>query len=151
VAKPKALLQVGGVHGMARSLQNLAREGQGDTELDKKMRAASKAAAEKIIPYAKAAVPVRTGALQRTIKADATRRYGRIIAGTPTRVPYALAVHRGRYFEGSKKRTKGTKFLSTVIPKAFPQIVDEYVKAMNEIAADFQRRHGVDRIYRARR
>ena len=37
MAKPKALLQVGGVHGMARSLQNLAREGMGDTELDNKM------------------------------------------------------------------------------------------------------------------
>ena len=151
MAKAKALLQVGGVHGMARSLQNLAREGMGDTELDNKMRAASKAAAEKIVPFAKAAVPVRTGALQRTIKADATRRYGRIIAGTPTRVPYALAVHRGRYIRESKKRTKATKFLSSVIPKAFPQIVDEYVKAMNEIAKEFQKKHGVDRIYRARR
>ena len=111
----------------------------------------SKAAAEAIVPYAKAAVPVRTGALQRTIKADATRRFGRIIAGTPTRVPYALAVHRGRYIRESKKRTKATKFLSAVIPKAFPQIVDEYVKAMNEIAKEFQKKHGVDRIYRARR
>ena len=151
MAKAKALLQVGGVHGMARSLQNLAREGMGDTELDNKMRAASKAAAEAIVPFAKAAVPVRTGALQRTIKADATRRYGRIIAGTPTRVPYALAVHRGRYIRESKKRTKATKFLSSVIPKAFPEIVDEYVKAMNEIAKEFQKKHGVDRIYRARR
>ena len=151
MAKAKALLQVGGVHGMARSLQNLAREGMGDTELDNKMRAASKAAAEAIVPYAKQAVPVRTGALQRTIKADATRRYGRIIAGTPTRVPYALAVHRGRYIRESKKRTKATKFLSSVIPKAFPEIVDEYVKAMNEIAKEFQKKHGVDRIYRARR
>ena len=151
MAKAKALLQVGGVHGMARSLQNLAREGMGDTELDNKMRAASKAAAEKIVPFAKAAVPVRTGALQRTIKADATRRFGRIIAGTPTRVPYALAVHRGRYIRESKKRTKATKFLSSVIPKAFPEIVDEYVKAMNEIAKEFQKKHGVDRIYRARR
>jgi len=151
MAKAKALLQVGGVHGMASSLQNLAREGQGDTDLDRKMKAASKAAAEKIVPYAKAAAPVRTGSLQRTIKADATRRYGRIIAGTPTRVPYALAVHRGRDIPGSRKRTKATKFLSAVIPKAFPEIVDEYVKAMNEIAKEFQRKHGVDRIFRARR
>ncbi len=147
----KALLQVGGVHGMASSLQNLAREGMGDTELDKKMKAASKAAAEKIVPYAKAAVPVRTGALRRSIKADATRRYGRIIAGTPTRVPYALAVHAGRDIPGSRKRTKATKFISKSIPKAWPQIVDEYVKAMNAIAKEFQKKHGVDRIYRARR
>ena len=151
MAKAKALLQVGGVHGMARSLQNLAREGMGDTELDNKMRAASKAAAEKIVPFAKAAVPVRTGALQRTIKADATRRFGRIIAGTPTRVPYALQVHRGVDIPGSRRRTRATKYLSKSIPKAWPQIVDEYVKAMNEIAKEFQKKHGVDRIYRARR
>ncbi len=151
MAKAKALLQVGGVHGMASSLQNLARDpgSATDNELDRKMKAASKAAAEKIVPYAKAAVPVRTGSLQRTIKADATRRYGRIIAGTPTRVPYALAVHRGRYIEGSKKRTKATRFLSSVIPKAFPEIIDEYVKAMNSIAKEFQKKHGVDRIFRA--
>ena len=151
MAKAKALLQVGGVHGMARSLQNLAREGMGDTELDNKMRAASKAAAEKIVPFAKAAVPVRTGALQRTIKAAATRRYGRIIAGTPPRVPYALAVHRGTYRPGSKVRTRATKYLSSVIPKVFPEIIDEYVKAMNSIAREFQKKHGVDRIQRARR
>ena len=136
---------------MARSLQNLAREGAGDTELDKKMKAASKAAAEAIVPSAKAAVPVISGALQRSIKADATRRYGRIIAGTPGRVPYALAVHRGTSRRGSKVRTRATKYLSSVIPKVFPEIIDEYVKAMNSIAKEFQKKHGVDRILRARR
>ena len=151
MAKAKALIQVGGVQGMARALQNLAREGMGDTELDNKMRAASKAAAEAIVPFAKAAVPVRTGALQRTIKADAPRRYGRIIAGTPPRVPCALAVRRGVALPGTRKRTRFTKYLSKSVPKAWPQIVDEYVKAMNEIAKEFQKKHGVDRIYRARR
>ena len=147
----KALMQVGGIRGMASSLQTLARAGQGDTELDKKMKAASKAAAEAIVPAAKAAVPVISGALQRTIKSDATRRYGRIIAGTPGRVPYALAVHRGTYRRGSKVRTRATKYLSSVIPKVFPEIIDEYVKAMNSIAREFQKKHGVDRILRARR
>ena len=144
-------MQVGGIRGMASSLQNLAREGAGDTELDKKMKAASKAAAEAIVPAAKAAVPVISGALQRSIKSDATRRYGRIIAGTPTRTPYALAVHRGTYRKGSRVRTRATKYLSSVIPKGFPEIIDEYVKAMNSIAKEFQKKHGVDRILRARR
>ena len=147
----KALMEVGGIRGMANSLQTLARSGQGDTELDKKMKAASKAAAEAIVPSAKKAVPVITGALQRSIKSDATRRYGRIIAGTPPRTPYALAVHRGTYRRGSKVRTRATKYLSSVIPKVFPEIIDEYVKAMNSIAKEFQKKHGVDRILRARR
>ena len=131
---------------MARSLRLLE-----DKELSAEMRTASKTAAEKIVPYAKAAVPVRTGALRASIRADATRRYGRIIAGTPGRVPYALAVHRGTYRRGSKVRTRATKYLSSVIPKVFPQIIDEYVKAMNSIAKEFQKKHGVDRILRARR
>jgi len=133
---------------MASSLQTLARQGQGDTELDKKMKAASQAAADKIVPHAKAAVPVISGALQRSIKSGATRRYARIIAGTPARTPYALAVHRGTYRPGSKVRTKATKYISSVIPKVWPEIIDEYVKAMNSIAREFQKRHGVDRILR---
>ena len=147
-------MQVGGIRGMASSLQNLARDPNQatDNELDAKMRAASKAAAEKIVPHAKAAVPVISGALKRSIRADTpTRRYARIKAGTAARTPYALAVHRGTYRPGSKVRTKATKYLSSVIPKVWPQIVDEYVKAMNEIAKEFQKRHGVDRIQRARR
>ena len=147
----KALMQVGGIRGMASSLQTLARSGRGDTELDKKMRAASKAAAEAIVPEAKKMVPVISGALRRSIKADATRRYGVIKAGTPGRVPYALAVHRGAFHRGSKVRTRATKYLSSVIPKVFPEIIDEYVKAMNSIAKEFQKKHGVDRILRARR
>ena len=136
---------------MASSLQTLARSGQGDTELDKKMKAASLAAAQAIVPEAKKMVPVRSGALQRSIKATSTRRYGVIKAGTAARTPYALAVHRGAYHRGSKARTRATKYLSSVIYKVWPEIVDEYVKAMNEIARDFQKRHGVDRIQRARR
>ena len=66
-------------------------------------------------------------------------------------MPYALQVHRGVDIPGSRRRTRATKYLSKSIPKAWPQIVDEYVKAMNEIAKEFQKKHGVDRIYRARR
>ncbi len=136
---------------MASSLQTLARSGQGDSELDKKMKAASKAAAEAIVPEAKKMVPVRSGALQRSIRADSTRRYGVIKAGTPSRTPYALAVHRGALHRGSRVRTRATKYLSSVIYKVWPEIVDEYVKAMNSIAKEFQKKHGVDRIQRARR
>ena len=146
MAKPQALIQAGGIRALSRSIRIMV-----DKDLGDEMRAASRAAAEKIVPYAKAAVPVISGALQRTIKSGATRRYGRIIAGTPGRVPYALAVHRGTYRRGSKARTRATKYLSSVIPKVFPQIIDEYVKAMNSIAKEFQKKPGVDRILRARR
>ena len=142
MAKPKALMRVGGISTMAKSLRLLE-----DKELSDEMRAASKAAAEKIVPYAKQAVPVISGRLRDTIKADATRSRAIIKAGTPSRVPYALAVHRGRYIKSTGKRTKGTKFLSSMIPKAWPEMVKEYVEAMDRIAKKFNAKHGVSRVY----
>ena len=144
MAKPKALIEAGGIRALARSMRIME-----DKELSNEMRAASKAAAEKIVPYAKAAVPVKTGALRASIKADATQRYGRIIAGTPTKVDYARLVHRGHFMGsgGRGRKYPGVKYLSKSIPKAFPQIIDEYVKSMNRIAKAFEKKHGVSRVY----
>jgi len=143
VAKPKALLEAGGIRALSRSIRIVV-----DKELGDEMRAASKAAAEKIVPHAKKAVPVgATGRLRETIKADATRSRAIIKAGTPGRVPYASAVHRGRYIKSSGKRTRATKYLSTTIPKAWPEMVKEYVQAMDKIAKKFNKKHGVSRVY----
>ena len=143
MAKPRALIEAGGIRTLARSLRILE-----DKELSDEMRAASKAAAEKIVPHAREMVPVgATGRLKASIKADATRSRAIIKAGTPTRVPYALAVHRGRYIKSTGKRTKATKFLSSTIPKAWPEMVKEYVKAMDTIAKKFTAKHGVSRVY----
>ena len=143
MAKPRALIEAGGIRTLARSLRIME-----DKELSDEMRAASLAAAEKIVPHAKKAVPVgATGRLKATIKADATRSRAIIKAGTPSRVPYARAVHRGRYIKSTGQRTKATKYLSTMIPKAWPEMVDEYVKAMDRIAKKFNKKHGVSRVY----
>jgi len=134
---------VGGISQMASSLRRL-----GDEDLSKEMKAASKAAAEKIVPYAKQRVPVRTGALRDSIRAGATRRYGQIMAGTGVKTrPYAYFVHRGHGYAGSKGRYTGARYISKAVPEAWPQIVDEYVKSMNRIAKAFQKKHGVDRVY----
>ena len=133
-------MRVGGIGGLARSLRLLE-----DKELSDEMKAVTKAAAEKIVPYAKSAVPVGTGALRDTIKAAGTRRYARIKAGTAKKVPYARSVHTGRWFESLGKRTKGTPYLRSSIPKAFPEIIDEFVKGMNRIATKFNKKHGIDR------
>ncbi len=143
MAKPKALIEAGGIRTLARSIRIVV-----DDELSDEMRAASKAAAEKIVPYAKGAVPVgATGRLKETIKADATRSRAIIKAGTPSRVPYASAVHRGRYIKSTGQRTKATKYLSSMIPKAWPEMVTEYVEAMDRIAKKFNKKHGVSRVY----
>ena len=143
MAKPRALIEAGGIRTLSRSIRIMA-----DKELGDEMREASLAAAEKIVPYAKKAVPVgATGRLKASIKADATRSRAIIKAGTPGRVPYALAVHRGRYIKSTGQRTRATKYLSSMIPKAWPEMVDEYVKAMDRIAKKFTAKHGVSRVY----
>jgi hypothetical protein len=137
---PDPLMRVGGIGSLAMSLRKI-----GDVELSKEMTAVSKEAAEKIVPHAKQMVPVNTGALSRSIKAGATRRYGKVIAGTASRVPYAYVVHRGRKL-ASGKISKATPYLSEAVKKAYPEIVKDYVKAMNKIAIKFEKKHGVSRV-----
>ena len=138
---PDPLIRVGGIGSLAMSLRKI-----GDVELSKEMTAVSKEAAEKIVPHAKQMVPVNTGALSRSIKAGATRRYGKVIAGTASRVPYAYVVHRGRKL-ASGKISKATPYLSEAVKKAYPEIVKDYVKGMNKIAIKFEKKHGVSRVY----
>ena len=135
------LIRVGGIGSLAMSLRKI-----GVVELSKEMTAVSKEAAEKIVPHAKQMVPVNTGALSRSIKAGATRRYGKVIAGTASRVPYAYVVHRGRKL-ASGKISKATPYLSEAVKRAYPDIVKEYVEAMTRIGIRFEKRHAVSRVY----
>ena len=130
-------MRVGGIASLAMSLRRM-----GDEELSKEMRAASQAAAEKIVPFAKKRVPVRTGALRDSIKAGATRRHGLIMAGTKVKTkPYAYRIHRGY------DRYVGKRYISKAVPEAWPLIIDDYVRAMNRIAKAFEKKHGVARVY----
>ena len=140
--KNEPLMRAGGVAALATSLRKI-----GDDELSAEMKAVTKAAAEKILPYAKKRVPKgATGRLERSLKAEGTRRYARIKAGSAKRVPYARAIHSGRYIESTGRRTKGTPFIRKAIPEAWPQIVDEFVKGMNRIAKKFEKKHGASRV-----
>ena len=136
-------MRVGGIGSLAMSLRRM-----GDEELSKEMREASLAAAEKIVPFAKKRVPVRTGALRDSIKAGATRRHGLIMAGTRVKTkPYAYLVHRGYDRGGRRGRYIGKRYISKAVPEAWPLIIDEYVRAMNRIAKAFEKKHGVARVY----
>ena len=136
-------MRVGGIATLAMSLRRI-----GDEELSKEMKAASKAAAQKVIPFAKQMVPVRTGALRDSIKADSTRRAGLILAGTGVKTkPYAYHVHRGYDRTGGRGRYIGKRYISQAVPKAWPQIIDEYTRSMNRIAKRFEKKHGVSRVY----
>ena len=137
------LMRVGGIGSLAMSLRRM-----GDEELSKEMREASLAAAEKIVPFAKKRVPVRTGALRDSIEAKATRRHGLIYAGRLVKTkPYAYLIHAGFNRGGRQGRYVGKRYISKAVPEAWPLIIDEYVRAMNRIAKAFEKKHGVARVY----
>ena len=141
------LVRAGGVKNLAMSIRRVA-----DKELSEKMRVASKEAAEVIADTAKTLVPRGdTKKLLGSIRASATRSQGRINAGnkykdTRRGVPYARAVHSGRYDKATGTRTKGQPYIKKAIPKAWPRLVAKYEAAMNEIAKEFSKKHGADQV-----
>ena len=139
--KNEPLIRAGGISALATSLRLI-----GDKELSKEMKAVTKEAAEKVLPFARRRVPVRTGRLQRSLKAQGTRRYAKIIAGTAKTVPYARQIHSGRNIGSTGKRTKGTPFIKEAIPEAWPSIIEDFVRGMNRIARDFEKKHGASRV-----
>jgi hypothetical protein len=137
----KVLIEAGGIRGLANSLRRI-----GDEELSKEMKKVTMEAAVLLAEQAKIEVPRGpTGDLKKTIKPMATRRYARVKAGTPSKVPYARSVHSGRYFETTGLRTRGNPYIRKSIPKKYPEIIDVFVEGMNRIAKEFEKKHGVAR------
>jgi len=151
MAKPKALIRAGGASALAMSLRRM-----GDTELSKELRLANKAAAEEIVGPAKKRAPVGSpidrgaryvpGRLRDSIKAESTRRFARIKAGSPGRVPYARYVHAGGYAPGARRRSKPQPFIRLAIHDAWPRMVKKYIKGMDKLARDFEKKHGASRV-----
>ena len=140
------LVRAGGVKNLALSIRRVQ-----DKELSEAMRKASLHAAEAVAGTARGMAPRGdTGKLVKTIKATATRSQGRINAGNKYKdrrgVPYARAVHSGKYIKATGQRTKGNPFIRKAVPKAWSRVVDRYTEAMNEIAKEFSKKHGVDQM-----
>jgi len=140
------LVRAGGTKQLALSIRRVA-----DKELSEAMRKASLFAAEAVAGTARGMAPRGdTGKLVKTIKATATRSQGRINAGNKYKdrrgVPYARAVHSGRFNKATGQRTKGNPFIRKAVPKAWSRVVDRYTEQMNAIAKEFSRKHGVDQM-----
>ena len=139
--KDTPLVRAGGVKNLSMSIRRV-----NDKELSAKMREASKHAAEAVASAAKGMVPRGdTKKLLNSIRASATRTQGRIHAGNKYKnrrgVPYARAVHSGKFVKATGQRTKGNPFIRKAVPKAWSRVVDRYTDAMNEIAKEFNRKH----------
>lgn len=79
------------VDGYAETLRRLAALGAGLGDLDDAARTVAQYAAH----AARAAAPVRTGALRASIRPIIRRNYVVVRAGTARRVPYAVVIERG--------------------------------------------------------
>jgi hypothetical protein len=143
--KNQALLAAGGARQLAMSIRKIA-----DKELGDEMRAASKAAAQTIVPHAQKRAPRgATGKLVGNIRADSTRSIARVRAGNNSTVKYARAVHAGRWTDEGRTRayrTRSQPFLREAIPDAWPELVKKYEKGLNDIAKKFQKKHGATRV-----
>ena len=90
-----------------KEVQRMIRD-VGDAELKKQLRQANKSVAQMVVDAALPQVPVRSGKLRQSVKATATQAaaYGK--AGTPSRVPYAAAIHWGEGAGNVNFSTGGT-------------------------------------------
>lgn len=86
---------------MMEALKNV-----GGTPADQKALNLS-AASEEIVPRAKVEVPVRSGNLRDSIRADATAVFGIILAGHRLELPYGSVVHFGWATRGLGRLAKG--------------------------------------------
>lgn len=81
------------VEGLVETRRELVRAGGKD--MGKSLRQANLSAARRVAAAAVPNVPVRSGRLQRSVRALATQTSGSVKAGTATKVPYAAAIHWG--------------------------------------------------------
>lgn len=100
----------------------------GDADLRQQLKAANKNISQSIVDAALPDVPVRTGKLRASVKAQATTTsaYGK--AGTPARVPYAAAIHWGVGARPGRgpHNIKGRPFLSDAAKKVEGRAIKEY-------------------------
>jgi len=112
----------------------------GDTELKKQLRQANKNVSQIVVDAALPMVPVKTGKLRQSVKAQATQTaaYGK--AGSPVRVPYAAAIHwgegSGNVGGGSSRRNRniqGRPFLWDAADQTINRAVAEYEQQVQDL------------------
>lgn len=97
-------------------------------DLVKELKAANRAIADDLVPFAKTKVPVRSGRLRDSIRAGATIRSGVVRAGKKA-VPYAAPIH----FGWPSRRISPNPFLWDALDGRRGEIEAEYIDRVTEI------------------
>ena len=122
-------VEVIGGAALRRALKGASDEATGD------LKALHKAAADIVAVDAKRHVPVRSGRLQKTLKAFGSASIGRVKIGSKA-VPYAGAIHWGW---PSRNITKNP-FLTDALDSKSGEVLTMYSKGLDQIL----RKHGLD-------
>lgn len=137
----KQQIQVEGLRELSKALRNLE-----DKELPKQLRLANKKAAEVVAQEAKTRVPVRTGNLQRSIKATASRTSASVKMGS-AKVPYAGWIEFGGSIKFktrdavlTREVVKGGRYIRPSAQDKHLTIMAIYEREVNEVIGRFN--HG---------
>jgi hypothetical protein len=106
-----------------------------DVEVPKAIRQANLSAAKTIADAARPQLPVRSGALQGSLRPLATQQASRVVLGN-ARVPYANAIHWGtgpREGQRGPHNIKGRPVLWLARQRFAEQVRAEYEKQLREI------------------
>jgi len=107
-------------------------------EMIAELKEGNKALGEIVGDRARQLVPVRSGALQKTIKATKSAGGARVNAGTPSltsKVPYAGPIHWGH----PSRSIESQPFLSD----ALDDVKDEVIEAYNDMISDLLKKAGL--------
>jgi HK97 gp10 family phage protein len=121
-------IKVDGLAGVLRDLRRLK-----DKEVPKAIRQANKNAAEMVAATARVEVPVKSGRLKRSIKAQATQKSASVKAGTAARVPYAAVVH----FGWAKRHIRPQPFIYEALDRRIAEVREAYERQLNQAIEKF--------------
>lgn len=113
-----------GLRDFQKELRNLG------PEWPRELRAANKQVAELVAEEARARVPVLSGRLKKSIKAQAQTRSSYVKAGTNARVPYALPIE----FGWPSRNIQAQPFIYPAIAAKSDEVVEAYGDAVDEVA-----------------
>ncbi|MBD0712555.1 HK97 gp10 family phage protein [Streptomyces sp. NBC_01732] len=128
-------VQVEGLNELKRSLRQLR-----DTELNKKVRAVNKTAAELVKPEARKTAPDHTrtakdakrykpGKLEKSITVVASANSAAIKAGSSSRVPYAGAIH----FGFPRRNIRPNRFLFRAMARKSDDVSETYEREITAV------------------
>lgn len=119
-------VRIEGLREVQRALSDLS------DDLKNEMKGTHLAAAQAVLPEAQRLAPFRSGALQASLRATATRTGGRIRAGSSA-VPYAGPIH----FGWPARRITPQPFVYDALDPRRDEVIDVYAKRLNELITKY--------------